>query len=84
MSVLSDPTAVIEETPPTEIRLDDGHVDGVIGKGKITSEHADVDAVHAITEAIEDDIDLRVEAPDLPSAAPIPSATPISTFVRPL
>jgi len=82
MSVLSDPTAVIEETPPTEIRLDDGHVDGVTGRGTIESESVTVDDMHVITEGIEDDIDLRVEAPGLPSVTPIPSATPISLRKR--
>jgi hypothetical protein len=82
MSVLSDPTAVIEETPPTEIRLDDGDVDGVIGRDTIESESVDVDAMHADTDAIDDDLDLRLEAPGLPSAGPIPSATPLSLRKR--
>ena len=79
MSVLSDPTAVIEETPPTEIRLDDGHADGSIGTATIEPETSRDDVLQG---GREDSIDLSIEAPGIPSTAPIPSGTPVSLRKR--
>jgi len=78
MSVLADPTAAMEETPQTEIRLDDGHADDSMGTATIEFESVTDD----VKQLGEDGIDLRTETPELPAAGPISSTTPISLRKR--
>jgi hypothetical protein len=70
MSVLSDPTVVIEQTPPTEIQLN-GHEDGSPEAATIDTELDE--AAPSTEDAIEDGADLQIEAPGIPSVAPAPS-----------
>jgi hypothetical protein len=80
MSVPSDPTVVIEQTPPTEIHLD-GHEEGSPETAAIDTER--IEAVRSTAEAIEDGADLQIDS-GVPSAAPAPSAesVPLKRNVR--
>ena len=83
MSALSDPTAVIEQTPLTEIQLDDGGPsNSSIETTTIEPESLGIDASHADIDVIGDSIDLRTETPEIPTAAPLPSATPVAFSKR--
>ncbi|MGH2774076.1 MAG: hypothetical protein ACRDJT_01400 [Actinomycetota bacterium] len=70
MSVLSDPTVVIEQTPPTEIQLN-GHEEGSPGATMLDAEMTET--APSTADGIEDVADLKVEAPAIPSVAPTPS-----------
>jgi len=83
MSALSDPTAVIEQTPLTEIQLDDGgHAIGSIETTTIEPESLGIDAPQVGIDVIDDSIDLRTETPEIPAAAPLPSVTPVAFSKR--
>ena len=83
MSALSDPTAVIEQTPLTEIQLDDGgYANGAMETTTIEPEPLGVDASHAGIDVVGDSIDLRIETSEIPTAAPLPSATPVAFSKR--
>ena len=74
MSVLSDPTVVIEQTPPTEIQLN-GQDDGSPEAATIDPEL--LENAPSTTDSIEDGADLQIEAPGIPSVTQTAPSVPL-------